>query len=399
MESINFISSAQFIDRPLDTRRLSLSIYYYQFDSAQVISIISKLNQWLDDLTKQSFIYDCSYNGKRIKKRSVLDYLFKEDSLNKELRIAFDAYLTSPIIHDTVSLRKYQRYIQMLNPSIAFGWNTDPLLGSSSVDYPEYINNLFPSVRPEPTELIQLVSQLLCEPNKTCFALHNRADLSGVYTARPYKKHPGLYYGQLNFSVSAFSLGAALNDMANNMARLAEEIVNQYSKVNMFVSLQPPCSEGSPYMRYYGKRLIPDGSHESANCTEEEWYLSYHLRGVEWLNIVSPLARRHIKSISLENGKSDAIVVKELADGGLLVGSANPVTSYDTQTAYELKRIIQPALFPGMTSIPIRGLFPKLGTERIYDWCPRNDWAIIPIDENEISIVGENIVFSALYRE
>ena len=397
MESFRCISSAQFIDKPLDTRRLSFSLRFYQFNQEHVLTIKNRLIQWVSDFAGQGYVFDWLYNGRKLSNKRILERLSRNEDLNHGLRFAYDAYPTSPIIHDSVTLRKYQRFIQSLNPSATFGWRVDPLLGASSVDYPEFITHTFPPAQPNQNELVQLIYRIFCEPNKTCFALHNCADFSGSFEAIPYREHSQSYYGRFIISFSAFSLGDALNDAADAMAGFAQELANQYINVNAFVSLQPPYSEGSPYMRYFGKNMVPDGSHEAACCTEEEWYSTYYMRGVEWLNILSPLTKQHLKSAPLFENGCDSIIVKELTGGGILVGSSDPIMSYDVQTALKLKRILQPALYPGMTSTPIKGLFPKSRMGRIYDWCPRNDWAIIPMEESEISIVGENIVYTALH--
>ena len=147
-------------------------------------------------------------------------------------------------------------------------------------------------------------------------------------------------------------------------------------------------------MRYFGNNLIEDNSYEDAQCSPKEWFPTYYLCGVEWFNILSPQAKYHIREMASHQNRTD-IYIHMHDSGSLLVKSTKPITQYSYDDACEIKRIVLPALFPGKNAIPLRAIYPWSGSQRVYAWCPRNDWAIVPVVQTELKIIGTDIVFCA----
>lgn len=185
--------------------------------------------------------------------------------------------------------------------------------------------------------------------------------------------------------------------MAIHFGEYAKQIAEEYVNMNARVRLQPI---GNTHMRYFGGDGKTDGSHTASNCMEQEWYSTYYLPEVEWLNIISPLARTHLPELDQNTPTSEAVLIEELQGGGLLVKSQKAVAQYGINDALELKRLLYSALYPGSSYKSLRDLFQERDlykqqpTNFWFTSYPRSDWAIVPMFEEEIKIVSTYLVFS-----
>ena len=105
--SFTFQSAAQYIEEPLDCRRLTLSLNYSQLNKAQVIHLVEILTQWVTGFTDGQFIMDYSINGSSTKEKVLLSQM--ADALKKSDRVmmGYEAYNISCVVHNTTSMRKF----------------------------------------------------------------------------------------------------------------------------------------------------------------------------------------------------------------------------------------------------------------------------------------------------
>lgn len=388
-------SAAEFIDKPLDCRRLALSLRFYMLSTVQVFELCNELMRFAYNLTNNAALFKWYIAGKHISQSRIWAELEKPISQNEEVSVDFESYILSKAVYNGTTLRKHQNYIQRAHPYYQFGWVCDPLIGLSSIDYPSYFNRLFPDGRPENGALIERISDIFYEADRRWLSFHNCDDYNGHFSAKPYQHMADTYYGEASISFSAFCVSSILDEMAETFARFAQKLSEYYTNINLHVGLQTGVLNRDPYMRYFGNHAIFDGSHQNNHCLEQEWYSTYYLCSVQWLNIVSPLTQNHIRN-RLEpetNRNADLVDVMILPKGGIAVKAKGKVSDYDIHAAFALKAILRDSLWPGGSSLPLRGLFPKNGEWRVYAWCPRDDWAIVPIEKEEIHIIGTELVY------
>lgn len=391
--SFTFQSAAQYIEEPLDCRRLTLSLNYSQLNKAQVIHLVEILTQWVTGFTDGQFIMDYSINGSSTKEKVLLSQMADALKKSDSVMMGYEAYNISCVVHNTTSMRKFQRNLKKIHPVYSFGWDVDPLAWGVSLDYPSFFDAKFPMERPEKEQIIPLICQVFREEGKMYRTLHRWSDLSGGFRAQAHTKNPERFFGAANISFSAFCLGTSVQETAEHFSRLAEEMASEFVHLNVHIALQPAGSDiydwKSPYMKYFGKALKMDSLQKAMGIPCVEWYPTYFLCGVEWYNLLSPLTAGHISGC---NGGC----IRKTPQGGLIVQSSKKITDYDIPDAHELKRILGQSLYPGTSHITIRGIFPWKNTPRIYEWCPRNDWAIVPIEEKEIRIVGTDLIYASI---
>ena len=149
-------------------------------------------------------------------------------------------------------------------------------------------------------------------------------------------------------------------------------------------------------MRYFGHGTEHDGSHEDVGFLPKEWYPTYYLPGVEWFNILSPLVQRHIPEVNTGSVAKQDAHIEKLSGGGLLITSPQSIDAYDIPDARKLKRIVYSALNPGGAYYSIRRKLLVDDDEWMFEGLPRHDWAIVPVFEEEVSIVGTDLVIRSL---
>ena len=391
MSMFQFASVALHTSKLVDCRRLILSCDFSLLTEEEIICLSNELMSWAYQLVGDAFVFDWLCNGRNVSTRNLPKKLPIAISREAGLGLGFDSYVNSPVVRNVSTLRQFQKSIQygMVRNSLTVNANWS---ATTSYDYPEYFSILFPSGRPQNEVLIDRVYSIFCEPNKTCLNYPFRPDFTGHFSATPHRNFSDAFYGRAKLSLSAFALGDMINSYAEEFARFAIELSDKYKKINLHVALQPDFMYKNAYMRYFGNHLIHDGSHEEVGCLEKEWYSTYYLCGVEWMNILSPLAKQHIKPIDQDYRRNN-IVVSNLTGGGLLVKSESPILNYTFQDAHAMKSVIVPALYPGGTSVSLKGLFPGPNDWRVHDWCPRNNWAIVPIEKKEIDVVATYLVY------
>jgi hypothetical protein len=149
-------------------------------------------------------------------------------------------------------------------------------------------------------------------------------------------------------------------------------------------------------MKYFGMDPVTDDSHLDAGVSEQEWYSTYYLCGIEWANIISPLAAQHIPNLLEDASTVPNVCVKQMENGSFFLRSSKPIDQVDVSDLLPMKRLVYPALYPDGSIIPIRHLVLSEKTvfsDFFLGTCPRSNWAIIPMLENEIETVYTDLVF------
>ena len=388
MMNIKYVSSAENISAPLDCRQMSLVIYFYRLDEECVIHLCRELMQKAVEMGEDQLVYSWSYCHKNTTQKKIWTQLQQPIDPISGLSVFVEACVNSSVVHSLTSMRQYHRNYLIFHPVYSFGWDHNP--GFGSIDYLAFNKSLFPGKLP-PEEMVSKLHILFQERNRKCLSMHAPYDFFGSFHAEPYQNLPGLFYGKAAISFSAFCLGDALDTFAENLSDIAKQIAQRYVNINAQVRLQPQTNFESQYMRYFGKKAVTDGSHADANCSPKEWYTTYYLNSIEWLNIVSPVARQHLDKKQGAVLLDDSLVA-EIPGGCLAVSSARHISEYDWAEAVKLKHILESALYRSGTRVPLRFVFPDpkfQGTEL----CPRNDWAIVPIEEGELYISGHELCY------
>ena len=332
-----------------------------------------------------AFVTKTWAGGKWVGKGKRLWGLMDALTAQKGWSYGFEGMAISPVVH---SIKTYNSYFQNIRRGI---YRSEHIQPGVSVDYREFWDGLFAEI-PDNTAIKQNILRIFRETGKSLVSIYDLPDVQASLGFIPYQRMPNSYYGSFSIHISAFCLTGALADVADTLVSCAKQLSEKYVKLNARVMLQPNIGPlCNPYMYLFTSLQQTDGSHAENNCAKNEWYSTYYIPGVEWFNIISPLAQKHLsKSLSVP----PSIVSERLSSGGLAIRSAKEIIDYDIPDALKMKQLVYPALYPGLRSISFRTLFQDEIPKSTMSVFPRSDWAIIPVLDNEIDVVYRNVVFS-----
>ena len=387
MDNISFISTAEHWGKAIDARSLSLRGDFYFLSEDTVLEMAESVLGWLSKTLSHGFVVKCYMQEKSIaKNRAILN--FKSELQTKHyIFYKEEAFAISPVVYNINTFRSYMQNVRCGK------YDAPEVPLYVSTDYGDFWDSLFPNELIEPDAVKGKILQIFREEGRKLIAGYCMPDVHVILNILPYRNHPNIYHGCFSIGFSAFSLGPHLDHMAEEFTILAEHIAQTYVNLNIQVSLQPIGVHRSPHMALFGNNCNADESHLDANCTEQEWYSTYYLPGVEWFNVISPLAVQHLQHIDSFTD-SPFVTVKKTA-GVLFVKSRKSISQFDISDALKIKELLQPALYPGRSYITFRTLFKDEIARADKMVFPRSNWAVVPVFENEIEVVSNYLVFSS----
>lgn len=369
----------------IDCRCLILATEFYQLSQKESLEIADEITKWAEDLLGKAFVTKTLAGGKWVGKDKRLWGLMDALTAQKGWSYGFEGMAISPVVH---SIKTYNSYFQNIRRG---KYRSERIYPGVSVDYREFWNDLFAEI-PDNTTIKQNILRIFRETGKSLVSIYDLPDVQATLGFTPYQRMPNSYYGTFSIHISSFCLAGSLADMSDSFVSFAKQLSEKYVKLNARVMLQPNIGPlCNPYMYLFTSLQQTDGSHVAHNCAKNEWYSTYYIPGVEWFNIISPLAQMHL---SEPISAPSSIAAKRLSGGGLAVCSAKEIIDYDIPDALQIKELIYPTLYPGMRSISFRTLFQDEIPKSTMSVFPRSDWAIIPVLDNEIDVAYRNVVFS-----
>lgn len=382
----DYCSTLIYHGKPVDCRVLTLSINFYQLSYEQMLSLSSESAMFMYELFGDRF-----YARWRIGRRNTRygsTAILKKVAEEKVSDYLFESFLKGPQVFDPKSFRCLDTYLMRV------GSCADPISPGVSIDFMDQWQKLFPDGRPNDREMEENIFKLCNMSGYKCTSYWYGYDLQAMFSSLPYKNFPESYHGGFSVNICGACLGDYLNKFAEKFRSFAAEVATKYGNINAHVMLQP--STGSPYQRYFRGYSGQDDSHIDANCLPVEWYPTYHIYGVEWANIISPLVQTHLDVPVLLSAAEPGVSIQLLSSGAILVGSKKDIDQYDVEDGVNLKRLLYPALYPGHRCISLKEIFPKDGSKPVIEWFPRYDWSIVPVFREEIYVVASHLVFSHL---
>lgn len=382
-------STAMFCGTAIDSRCLTLAFEFYMLTKTQWEELAAEMILWLQKLLPRDQFISRETNPRTIEKE-----LNKLRSTEVWYMYSLEAFASSPRVYNIKSLSQHKRnYLRGVYEDV-----TDPLRDRVK-DHLQFWDELFPNGREENAQVVSKILQIFNTEGKIPIKNFYLPDVQAFFVAKPYKEDNLHYYGDFFLDFSAFCLGDNLQSMADDFADFAQRISETYVNLNARIMLQPKARNDnghSPYWDYFGRDGCVDDSHLDTNCTEKEWYRTYYLPGVEWMNIVSPLAASHLSMLNSQDSGANGVVVKPLSGGGVLIGADICIGAYCVSDARRLKKLLYPALYPGRNHVPLSWLFAKDEIGESMERLPRDDWAIVPVFDDEIKIASTYLVYEHL---
>lgn len=382
--------TAPYWTKSIDCRHLQLNFEFYELNAYEVLCLSHDLVDWIEQSWDASIVPVWKHMGRNVRPQSLSEKMRIVLSQNLSDSWSMQACVRSSDVYNTASLNRYLSKIHRC---------ADRRMGVSD-DFSQYWAALFPNGKCENAEFCQRILKLFSAPNKYSTSLYAFPDIQAHMCTFPHTHKKDAYYGSFFLSIGACCLNAQLAQTAEIFLDQLQKISIQYSHINGRVMLQPftlPIGQ-SPYMTYFGNHCAGDGSYIEAEQQVKEWYTTYYICGVEWANIISPKARVHIENIVHDSANYRTIHCCEMPNKSIQLRSTKLIDIYDVEDAMLLKKLVYPGLYPGCTQFLLRNLFPWDAASSIPNIYPRQDWAIVPVFADEISILGNTLTFHASNR-
>ena len=380
--NIGFPSNAEHAGEIIDCRYLSLRIEYYQLTQDEIYALCKEWLSWSDAHLRDSFVVRTSVNAKTMSHKNVLPALHNSLFVEKcGFSMTQEGYVVSPLIDSIKSINTYQRKMRPL-------WNSALPVAE---DYPHFWNHLFEDSCIENQKIQENILCIFREEGRKMMANCALPDMQSFCTIIPYTKRPAEFHGSFVLDIGAFSLQHCLQEQAIAFSKFASQLSEKYVRINARVQLQP--AGQNQYLRYFGRNGRIDGSHAETEYSAQEWYGTYYVPGVEWYNIISPLAQTHLKEQDL--CAQNAIAIENISTGGFVVRSAKPIVEYDISDSIAIKQYLSGSLYPGGSKVSLKSLLQNDPSKFWFDVLPRCNWAVVPVLDDEIQIIGSDLVFCA----
>jgi hypothetical protein len=369
-------STAMHLGDFIDCRYLTLSLEFYELEQSHTQLLVFDMLDWINLLLSDRFIASWKINNRGVSTKSLPSQarkVLQETSINL---LQLNAFWKSEKINTKQQLDQWHRFIQ--RESCLMGW---PQPGWSA-DFADYWNDHILPYAKDKAALRMALKQLFLEKDRHLVGVCYTPDIDCAIFLDSQNDAHRLRHGRILLSVSAFALGDSLSETAEKWKDIMITFAQKYKNLDGRVMLQPRAlAYSSPYMTYFD-----DG----------QKYSQGYLPGVEWANVLSPRAQELLPWSEKRGPCEEAIQCRPLSGGGLLLASNKPVMEYDIDDALLLKSIVKDALYPGPgLSYPLpvilRPAYPTQANIRF----PRKDWAIVPIFEEEIEIIGSQLCFSS----
>ena len=369
-------STAMHLGEIIDCRYLTLAIEFRDCEKSHAQSLILDVLDWISFLLSDNLIVSWQINNHSVSTKSFPIQTRKALQETSKCYLQLNAYWKTEKINTKQQLRQRNSFLR--REAGMMGW---PQPGWSA-DFADYWNNHILPCAKDTAALKLALKQLFLEKGRHLEGVCYTPDIDCAIFLDSQDDSQNLHQGRILLSASAFALGNRLSETAEVWKEKLIAFAQKYTNLNGRVMLQPKAlAYASPYMMYFDN---------GTNLTNS------YLPGVEWANVLSPRAQSLLPWNEINGSDEESIQCIRLSGGGLLLASRRSVLEYDVDDALLLKSWTKEALYPGPGlgySLPIilRSAHPLQANVRL----PRKDWAIVPILEEEIEIIGSQLRFSS----
>lgn len=374
-------SSARIYPQCVDSRWLYMEVDYFQLTKEQRNALVGSFAQWCTTLWEKDFLISCYVNDRK----TPFFNLTEKIQCCEDHIIIFEGAVQTDQISDHRAFNRFLKYMER--------YENEFCPSDASIDYTDFYRKQKAKYLAGSITLKEFVLSLLREPGKICFSPAPFPELQGCACGRAYEHDSTRFHGSISIALSVYSTGENLEQIAAEMTGFLTEQAQLYQNMNGRVGITPLSfpSEHSAHMCYFDDKVYMDGSHEQAGVAPEEWYPYYYLRGVEWFNLISPLAKRNILSLLQAETGSQCMLLRELESGSVVVRLNTPITGVDVAGLLLVKELLYDGLYPGMRELPIEVFMDEEYMAPIAKI--RMQWECIPVLDDEIVVTEKNIIF------
>ena len=349
----------------IDIRSIYLDGCYFSVDVEQADQLAVFFYTAVHDMLKDICVVDWRFENRRLV--NIETSLKNDKAPNGHYTFGTDAFVRTARMKNVTALRKYQKY-----RSTCISRPKRNVACSSNCKSPErYMETILASS----TDMEEAKGKIV-----TLFNIDNvpydsefyHDDFLVHYSCMPMEETNGiLFCGHVHLEVSAHAVEDNIDNWAEQLKQLALSMKALVGNMNIHIMLN---SGREPYSRYYGLY----NSILTIRTDQLELYSRMlYLTEIGWTNLLCSATRNLGIHLSIDSELS----IVELADGGLLVGGSNPITSTGVDALKKIKKVLYPTILPRSRFHPYQHLII------------RPQWEVVPVFDDEINISEQDLIF------
>ena len=370
----------------IDCRQLTLSCQFYDISQEAAIQFSLKTKRWIEQHLLHNS-YSCwKFNEKHVALRSLEKLICESTTLMQMAAWEMEALIGSTIIYNQTTCRAALKKL------------TQSFTSTTADDFKPFWDTVFPNGKGDNISVIEGIYKVFHEENRCLKTFYNRPDIYALFYSVPSQSDCRMCEGSFAISIPVVFMEDNINYIAEELLGLLKSFGMEFCNVNGHVMLQPhhvPAGQ-SPYMRYFGQYYLGESFSKEQDDTPERCYQKYYLTGVEWGNLLSPAVKKRLPKGGIDLLHKSTLLAEYLDNGSMVIRSDRGIDKYDVSAAVELKQCLLPTLFPGGSYVSLRDVFRHEEPPYILKRWPRSDWAIVPVLDGEIKIVGTDLVFCSM---
>ena len=369
----------------VDCRMLQMEIEFFNATKTSLQETAVFCFEETHKLLQSVFWTEWTFNSQPMNVEKLRACLAKNNTL---LDFDFCGDVFSDIVYNKKTFYQYDRELRCVTD---VSWEEENV----STDYYEAFAQMF-SASASSEQIKTSVLTMFNQPNRKMVAFWRKHDVNGYFFSFPHSNNNGMYYGKYRFSVGASCLGDHIVSFSDKLVTIACELTKRIPCVSCRIALSPiaqpsPCSG---YMEYFGGKYIGRKSDIPTGVDKKEWLSQNYLLGAEWFNIVSKNQSWRIPNLQERGKLYDDVLITQIAEGSFIVCSKKDIISTDVPEYTTIKKILYEGLYPGEGTLMLKNVM-DIG-EFGYMAKPRWRWELVPVFENEISVLPDRIVLTHL---
>ncbi len=355
----------------VDLRQLQFSGTFFSLSEESADELMRSLCQFVIEEFGPQFILDWKMGSRTLKD---INSFASRKNENRSYSIELSGNALCDRIYNKSSFRKYERdkILSIIPPSS----HSD----LESIDFAEYYDKEVAPLLGNNIQAKDALLKLLNLEGKYPRGLGLIPDIFAHFSSAPMYKD-NMFYGEYTLFISSYCLGKDLDYWAGILCEFGKSILKKFANTNIRIELNPKW--GKFYSFYFGQ-YPSQGDKMLHEIPFREHTRAIYVTEIGWAHL---LCKRTLELGTINPKRSAAcffnnsVIKEKLEGGGLFVRASKPLSLAGVQDLKSVKSYLYDIVMPRSRTLSLA-------------WKIRSNWQIVPVFDDELTIVGNTATFT-----